>query len=75
MGTAMKQHKKKTTRRSGKSDKAVMSTIVTVRISEREKERISKIMMDLGLTRYSDMMRIALHMIGPNNKYTQVDML
>ncbi len=74
MATAIKPHKKKTTKQRGKSDKVVLSAIITVRISEREKERINEIMMDLGIARYSDVMRMALHMIGPNINYTQVDM-
>lgn len=74
MATTIKPHKKKTTKQIEKTNKAVLSSIITVRISEQEKERISEIMMDLGIERYSDMMRMALHMIGLNIEHTQVDM-
>ena len=38
-----------------------MSPVVTVRISDEEKERIDQIMKQLNITRYSDVMRMALY--------------
>ena len=39
-----------------------MSPVVTVRISDEEKERIDQIMKQHNITRYSDVMRMALQM-------------
>ena len=69
-----KNYKKKSSKRSVKSGKTVMSTVVTVRVSDEEKERIDEIMMNLDIKRYSDVMRMALHMMKPNIRYIQVNM-
>jgi hypothetical protein len=74
MATAKKSLKKKPSRRIVKADKAVMSTVVTVRISDGEKERIDDIMMNLDIKRYSDVMRMALKMVKPDLRYIQENM-
>lgn len=56
-----------------KSGREAMSTVITVRISDEEKERIDEIMMDLEIKRYSDVMRMALHMMKPDVGYTRVN--
>ena len=63
MATARKNYKKKLPKRSVKSDKATTLSVVTVRISDEEKERIDEIMRNLDIKRYSDVMRLALHMV------------
>jgi predicted transcriptional regulator len=40
-----------------------MLSVVTVRISDEEKDRIDEIMRNLDIKRYSDVMRLALHMV------------
>lgn len=65
MAMARKKYKKKPGKRSMKSDRIVMSTVITVRISDEEKDRIEKIMANLDIKRYSDVMRMALHMVKP----------
>jgi HSP90 family molecular chaperone len=65
MATAGKNQKKKTSKKGVRSKKAVMSTVITVRISDDEKERIDEIMMNMDIKRYSDVMRIALQMMRP----------
>jgi hypothetical protein len=62
MATARKNYKKKSSRRRVRSVKAATISVVTVRISDEEKERIDGIMRDLDIKRYSDVMRLALHM-------------
>ena len=74
MATAKKSLKKKPSRRIVKADKAVMSTVVTVRISDEEKVRIDDIMMNLDIKRYSDVMRMALKMVKPDLRYIQENM-
>jgi len=74
MATAGKKYMKKASKRKVKSNKTVKSSIVTVRISDGEKERIDEIMVNLDIKRYSDIMRMALHMIRPNIGYTQVNL-
>jgi hypothetical protein len=74
MATARKNYRKKPSKRSVKSDKMVMSTVITVRISDGEKDRIDEIMMNLDIKRYSDVMRMALRMMRPNIGYTQANM-
>lgn len=49
-----------------RKEEAVLSEVVSVRISGEEKERIDKLMMHLGMTRYSDVMRLALDMMKPH---------
>ena len=63
MATARKNCRKKPSRRSVKSDKAPSISVVTVRISDQEKGRIDEIMRNLDITRYSDLMRMALQMV------------
>ena len=63
MDTARKNYNKKTLKSSVKSDKAALSSVVKVRISDEEKERIDKIMRNLEIKRYSDVMRLALQMM------------
>lgn len=73
MATVRKNYKKKPLKRSMKSGREAMSTVITVRISDEEKERIDEIMMDLEIKRYSDVMRMALHMMKPDVGYTRVN--
>lgn len=49
-----------------------MSTVVSVRISEKEKESIDMMMKNLNINRYSDFMRIALQMVQPDMSYCQM---
>lgn len=51
-----------------------MSTVITVRISDDEKERIDEIMLNMDIKRYSDVMRMALHMITPDIGHTRMNM-
>lgn len=55
-----------------RAKKATMSSIVSVRITETEKNEISLVMKNLNITRYSDFMRIALQMVQPDMSYSQV---
>lgn len=63
MATAHRNFKKKPAKQAAKSAKTPMLSVVTVRISDEEKERIDEIMKNLHIKRYSDMMRMALHMV------------
>jgi hypothetical protein len=63
MATARKNCRKKSSKRSVKADKVPTLSVVTVRISDEEKGRIDEIMRTLDITRYSDLMRMALHMV------------
>ena len=74
MATAKKNCKKKTSKRSVKSGTAVMSSVVTFRVSDEEKNRINEIMTNLDIKRYSDVMRMALQMMRPDIRYIQVGM-
>lgn len=67
METARKKYK-------ARAKKAAMSSVVSVRISEREKEEINVVMKNLNIKRYSDFMRIALQMVQPDMSYCQVNM-
>ncbi|MDD2734007.1 MAG: hypothetical protein PHF56_08695 [Desulfuromonadaceae bacterium] len=69
MAAEKKGYKKKPLKRSVKSDNIVVSTVITVRISDEEKMRIEKIMADLDIKSYSDVMRMALHMVKPTLQY------
>jgi hypothetical protein len=69
MTIARKKYKKKPLKRSLKSDTLVMSTVITVRISDEEKMRIEKIMANLDIKRYSDVMKMALQMMKPTQQY------
>jgi hypothetical protein len=72
MATAKKSYKKKAPKSRVKSGKAVMSTVITVRISDDEKERIDEIMTSMDIKRYSDVMRMALQMMKPDIGYFPV---
>ena len=63
MATAKRILKKKPVKRTVKSNQAPMLSVVTVRISDQEKERIDEIMKHMDIKRYSDVMRIALRMV------------
>jgi len=63
MATVRKSCRKKKARRSVRADKAATLSVVTVRISDEEKERIDDIMQRLDIHRYSDVMRMALQMV------------
>ncbi len=63
MATAGKICRKKKAKRRVRSDKPVTLSVVTVRISDEEKERIDEIMRNLQIARYSDVMRMALQMV------------
>lgn len=55
-----------------RKDKKPLSTVVSVRISEKEKESIDVLMKNLNIQRYSDFMRIALQMVQPDMSYLRV---
>lgn len=63
MAAARLSYKRKSSRCRMKSDQAPALSVVTVRISDKEKGRIDEIMRDLDIKRYSDVMRMALHMV------------
>ena len=63
MATARKQIKKKSSKRKVTTDEAKTISVVTVRISDEEKERIDEIMRNLDVKRYSDIMRMAFQMM------------
>jgi hypothetical protein len=63
MATAKKKIKKKSSRRKVTTDEARIISVVTVRISDEEKERIDEIMKNLDVKRYSDIMRMAFQMM------------
>jgi hypothetical protein len=63
MATAKRTFTKKPVKRTLKSTKAPVLSVVTVRISDEEKFRIDEIMRNLEIKRYSDIMRMALHMV------------
>ena len=63
MATTKKTSRKKSSRQRVKSDTPATLSVVTVRISDEEKERIDEIMRNLDIKRYSDMMRMALQMV------------
>jgi len=67
METARKKYK-------ARVKKAAMSSVVSVRISEKEREEINVVMKNLNIKRYSDFMRIALQMVQPDMSYCQVNM-
>jgi hypothetical protein len=69
MTIARKRYKKKPLKRSVKPDTVVTSTVITVRISDEEKIRIEKIMANLDIKRYSDVMRMALQMMKPTLEF------
>jgi hypothetical protein len=63
MATVRKSCRGKKARRTVRADKASTLSVVTVRISDEEKERIDAIMQRLDIHRYSDVMRMALQMV------------
>jgi hypothetical protein len=65
MAMVKKKVRKKTVRHRMKSDTVPTLSVVTVRISDEEKERIDEIMKNLDIKRYTDVMRMALHMVRP----------
>ena len=67
MATVRKNHRKKPSKRRVTSDRIPTLSVVTVRFSDEEKERIDEIMRNLEIKCYSDVMRMALHMVRPQN--------
>ncbi|OGU00688.1 MAG: hypothetical protein A2079_04715 [Geobacteraceae bacterium GWC2_48_7] len=65
MTSSRNSDKKKISKGSAKPHKAKNLSVVTVRISDLEKERIDEVMRVLNIKRYSDVMRIALQMAKP----------
>jgi len=63
MATAKRAYTKKPVKRTVKPARAAVLSVVTVRISDEEKDRIDEIMRNLDIKRYSDIMRMALHMV------------
>jgi len=63
MATAKRAYTKKPVKRTVKPTRAPVLSVVTVRISDEEKDRIDEIMRNLDIKRYSDIMRMALHMV------------
>jgi hypothetical protein len=63
MATVSKSCRKKKAKRTVRADKVSTLSVVTVRISDEEKERIDEIMQRLNIPRYSDVMRMALQMV------------
>jgi hypothetical protein len=69
MSITGKKYKKKPLKQVVKADKVLTSTVITVRISDDEKVRIEKIMANLEIKRYSDVMRMALEMVKPTLQF------
>ncbi|HIJ81129.1 MAG TPA: hypothetical protein HPP76_05425 [Desulfuromonadales bacterium] len=66
MTAIRKNYKKKSAhRRRVKADRQETLSVVTVRISDEEKERIDEIMARWDIKRYSDVMKIAIKMAVP----------
>ena len=65
MTTARKKCLNKPVKRGVKPDRSAPSAVIAVRISDEEKMRIEKIMANLGIKSYSDVMRMALQMLEP----------
>jgi len=63
MATVRKSCRKKKAKRTVRAEKVATLSVVTVRISDEEKERIDDIMQRLDIHRYSDIMRLALQMV------------
>ena len=64
MDNTGKKYRKITSKRSVKADRLPTTlSVVTVRISDQEKERIDVIMKNLNIQHYSDVMRLALQMV------------
>jgi len=63
MATVSKSRRKKKAKRTVRADRAPTLSVVTLRISDEEKERIDDIMQRLDIQRYSDVMRLALQLV------------
>jgi hypothetical protein len=63
VSVARKNYKKRAQKRRLKSDKQATLSVITVRISDEEKERIDEIMKKGGIKRYSDVMKMAIKMV------------
>jgi len=63
MATAKNTNKNKTSRRALKTRRVTPSSVVSVRVSDDDKERINEIMNAFKINSYSDFMRIALQMV------------
>jgi hypothetical protein len=74
MADSKKSCKKKIAPRGRKPHDQSASSIITVRISDTEKQRVDEIMMNLDLKHYSDVMRMALQMVIPDIGYIQEHM-
>lgn len=70
--TRKKTKKKRPARKAQPREQAVL-TVISVRISDEEKERIDEIMRDGRFKSYSDMLRMAMQMYRiPNGETQQV---
>ena len=68
METSTKNGRKKRKQRRVKARQQPVLSIVSVRISDEEKERIDEIMRLSNIKRYSDVLRIAIQLVQvPNN--------
>lgn len=66
MAAVRKNYKKKSARHKKiKSDRQATLSVVTVRISDEEKERLDEIMTKWNIKRYSDVMKMAIKMAVP----------
>ena len=63
MAIVRKSCRKKKAKRNVRADRVSTLSVVTVRISDVEKERIDEIMQRLDIQRYSDVMHMALQMV------------
>ena len=64
----IKNIRKKRKRRRAKSKEKTVLSVVSVRISDEEKERIDEIMRIGNIKRYSDVLRMAIQMVQvPDN--------
>ena len=68
MAPIRKNYNKKPARlKKVKSDRQATLSVVTLRISDEEKQRIDEIMKNNDIKRYSDVMIIAIKMVSPLN--------
>jgi hypothetical protein len=63
MGKVTKKNKKQLGKRKLKAREQAVLSVVSVRISDEEKERIDEIMRVGNIKRYSDVLRLAIQMI------------
>jgi hypothetical protein len=68
--TKKKPKKKRPSRKAQPREQAVLS-VISVRISDEEKDRIDEIMRDGRFKSYSDMLRLAMQMYRIPNSETQ----